>query len=98
MRNIYWTMKGAMLGGIIVALSASPAMAFGENKMVNEKMVNEKAMVEMIKVEKVNKAEKVMLQEKKVAEPMVMIMKPNMALGEILGEGILGEDILGLGE
>ena len=98
MRNIYWTMKGAMLGVIILALSASPAMAFGENKMVNEKMVNEKAMVEMNKVEKLNKVEKVMLQEKKVEEPMVMIMKSNLGLGELLGEAILDEDILGIGE
>ena len=98
MRGIYCTIKGAMLGGMILILSASPALAFGANKMVNEKMVNEKAMVEMIKVEKVNKVDKAMLQEKKVDEAVVMKKNAIIGLGELLGEGILPEDILGLEE
>jgi hypothetical protein len=85
------------IGGVALILSASPALAFGENKVVNEK-----PKAEIIKVEKV------ILQEKKVEELMVMKPKANSDLAvhknnplgihrnnllldaDILGEGLLG--------
>jgi hypothetical protein len=98
MRSINRAIKGAMLGGMVLVLSTGSALAFGENKAVNEKP----------KVE-INKVEKVMLQEKKVEERPVMKAKANSDLGalrinqlairriNLLDEGILGEEgILGL--
>ena len=52
MRGINCAMRSAMMGGMVLVLSASPALAFGENKMVNEK-----PKVEIIKVE-INKVDK----------------------------------------
>jgi len=110
MRSINYAIKGAMLGGMVLVLSGSPALAFGDNKAVDEKA----------KVE-INKVEKVMLQDKKVEEQKVMKLEANSdsrvlrnnlvgirrinllgegILGEegLLGEGILGEGLLGIEE
>jgi hypothetical protein len=103
MRNINYIIKGAMPGGMVLALSASPALAFGENKVVNEK-----AKVEINKVEK-NKVDKAMLEEKKVEELMVMKLKSNSDLVHknnplgihrnlLLDEDLLGEGLLGIEE
>ena len=56
MRGINYTIKNALLAGMILVLSTSPALAFGANKMVNEK-----PKVEINKVEK-NKVDKSMLK------------------------------------
>src|SRR6185369_2852892 len=104
MRNISYITKSAMLAGMVLVLSASPAMAFGGNKAVDEK-----AKVEMNKVENI-KAEKAMLEEKKVEEQKVMELKANSDLGVhiknplgihrnlLLDEDILGEGLLGIEE
>ena len=91
MRIINCAIRGAMLGGMALVLSAGPALASGENKMVNEK-----AKAEINKVD-IKKAENVMLEEKKADEHLVMKAKANSDLGALLGEGILGEGILGEG-
>jgi len=88
MRSINCAIKGLMLGGMVLVLSAHPALAFGENKMVNEE-----AKIEKNKVDKI-KLENVMIEEKKVEEPMVMKTKSTTDSGLLLGEGIVGEDIL----
>ena len=100
MRSINCAIKGAMLGGMVLVLSTGSALAFGENKVVNEKP----------KVE-INKVEKEMLQVKKVEEELVMKAKAHSDSGalrinplairriNLLNEGILGEEgILGLEE
>jgi hypothetical protein len=90
MRSINYAIRGAMLGGMVLALSSSPALASGENKMENE---NPK--VEIVKVEK-DKVEKVMLGEKKVEDKLgdLRIHRIDLLDEDILGEGIL-EDLLG---
>jgi hypothetical protein len=91
MRSINYTIKGAMLAGVLV-LSTSPALAFGANKAANEEPKVEINKVEINKVEK-TKVEKAMLQEKKVEE-----MKANSHSSVLLGEGILDEEGIILGE
>ena len=99
MRGIYRAIKGAMLGGMILVLSASPALAFGANKVLDEKPMVEINKIEKVnKIEKANKVEQEKLQVKKAEEPVVMKMNSHLGLGELLGEGILDEDILGLEE
>jgi hypothetical protein len=97
MRSIYGAIKVTMLGGMVLVLSAAPALAFGENKVLDEKPKVEINKVEIKKAE-INKAEKAMLQEKKVEEPVAVKMKSILGLGELLEEGLLGEGILGLEE
>jgi len=104
MRSINYAIKNAMLAGMVLALSAGPALAFGDIKVANEKP----------KVE-INKVEKAMIEAKKVEEQPVMRPKANSDLGvlrnrigieriNLLGEGILGEEgllgegLLGIGE
>lgn len=94
MRGINCAMRSAMLGGMILVLSASPALASGENKMLNEK-----AKVEINKVEK-NMDEKEMREEKKVGEKLGVlrinklgIHRLNLLLDEDILEDILGEEL-----
>jgi len=83
-----------MLGGMVLALSAGPALASGENKMENE-MENEKGKVEINKVEK-DKDEKVMLHEKIVKEKLGGLRVKELGIHRInlLDEDILGEEAL----
>jgi hypothetical protein len=91
MRIINYAIKNAVLAGMVLALSAGPALAFGDIKVANEKP----------KVE-INKVEKAMIEAKKVEEQPVMKPKANSDLGvlriNLLGEGILGEEGIILGE
>jgi hypothetical protein len=91
-RNINYAIKNAMLVGMVLALSSTPALASGAHKADIEK-----AKAEINKVEK-TKAEKAMPEEKKIDEQMVMKPKADWHSSGLLGEGILGEeDILGEG-
>jgi hypothetical protein len=94
MRIINCAIRGAMLGGMVLALSAGPALASGENKMGNE-MENEKGKVEINKVEK-DKDEKVMLHEKIVKEKLGGLRVKELGIHRInlLDEDILGEEAL----
>jgi hypothetical protein len=107
MRSINYAIKGAMLGGMVLVLSTSPALAFGANKVLDEKPKVEINKVE-IKVEK-NKVEKAMLEENKAGDYGVLrndrvgIRRINLLGEDILGEegileGILGEGLLGIEE
>jgi hypothetical protein len=78
------TVKGAMLGMVLI-LSASPALAFTENMMEIEK-----ADVEINKVD-INKGKDVM----KVEDHGDVKAKAHDDSGGLLDEGLLGEDILG---
>jgi hypothetical protein len=105
MRSSYRAIKGAMLGGMIMVLSASPALAFGDKKVLDENPMKEINKVEKcIKMETGSThdtggaAEKAMLKDKKADENLIMKKETSSDLGVILGEGILDEGILGLEE
>ncbi|HXE98254.1 MAG TPA: hypothetical protein VN642_17760 [Dongiaceae bacterium] len=89
MRSINYVIKGAMLGMVLV-LSASPALAFGENMMEIEKAKVEVNKVEVNKVD-INKGENVM----KAEDHGDSKVKAHEDAGALLDEGLLGEDILG---
>jgi len=88
MKGINCTIKNAMLAAMVLVLSTSPALAFGANKVMNEEPKVEVKKIEVKKVE-----EKAMLQEKKAEE-----QKANSHSSLLLGEGILGEEGIILGE
>ena len=60
MRGINCTIKNALLGGMVLVLSASPLLASGENKVENEKAKVEINKLEINKIDK-SKIDKVML-------------------------------------
>ena len=88
MRSINCVIKGAMLGGMVLVLSTSPALASGANKVLDEK-----PKVEINKVE-IKKVEKAMLLEKKSEEKLGVLRINRLGIDRI--NLLVDEDILGV--
>ena len=93
MKGINYAIKAAMLGGMVLVLSASPLLASGENKAENEKAKVEINKLEINKIDK-NKIDEVMLGVKKL-EGLGDLRINRLGLNRIklLDEDILGENI-----
>ena len=87
MRGINCAIKGAILSGMVLVLSTTPALASGENKLMDEK-----PKVKIIKVEN-DKDEKEMRQEKKVEDKLDVLRIKRLGIDRI--KQLLDEDILG---
>lgn len=87
MRGINCAIKGAILSGMVLVLSTTPALASGENKLMDEK-----PKVKIIKVEN-DKDEKEMRQEKKFEDKLDVLRIKRLGIDRI--KQLLDEDILG---